>query len=312
MIFYFIIILFMIIIIYFYKKKKNNVSVLSYVDTKYNVPNVELLFLFINKYNDERYKKYIYKILDLNLTMKPVYAIKKINNNYEYEIYFYRYDQYRKSNYTIENANYLDILLADYNKTFPTTNDMNELSINLYNNKLYKYNLEYIKYKQNNNLNFDKTTEEEFIIVSYDLNENFFKDTYHTYNYYYFKHNDNKFLYYIKEEDPYGNIIETNKYNLFYLIFNYTDRDKFLIDNFESDSCVIFYAYKPKTDTHGIYFENLNFFKFLDFLTFFKYDISIINFSKKNYNNNYRFCISYDMNKNYEVQKSAIFSILQI
>jgi hypothetical protein len=162
-----------------------------------------------------------------------------------------------------------------------------------------------------NNLKFNKKTEQEFIIVSYDLNENFFNNINHTYNYYYFKHNDNKFFYYIKEEDSNGNIIETNKYNLFYLIFNNKDRYIFLIDKFEDDDCIIFYAYKPKTNSHAIYYENLTFEKFIYFLNFFKYDNDIIIFCKTNYNNSYRFCISYDMNNNYQVQKSAIFSVLQ-
>ena len=39
---------------------------------------------------------------------------------------------------------------------------------------------------------------------------------------------------YIKEEDMYGNIIETNKYNLFYNVFNFNDRTKFLINEFSN------------------------------------------------------------------------------
>ena len=68
-----------IICLYFMNKSnnKNNVSLLSYVNTKYNVPEYELLFLFINKYNDQKYNNYMNKILKLNLLMKPVYAIKK-------------------------------------------------------------------------------------------------------------------------------------------------------------------------------------------------------------------------------------------
>lgn len=302
-----------IIFLYFMNKSnnKNNVSVLSYVNTKYNVPEYELLFLFINKYNDQKYNNYMNKILKLNLLMKPVYVIKKTNNNYEYEIYFYRYDQNRQSTFNDKHANFLDLKLNEYNKTFPTITQLKELNIHFYKNKLFNDNLKYIEYKKKNNIKFDKTKEEEFIIVSCDINEKFFNNNDHTYNYYYFKHNDPKYLFYIKEEDQNGNITETNKYNLFYIIFNFNDRTKFLINKFESDDCIIFYAYKPIKNIHALYYENLHFHKFIFFLEYFDYDNDIINFCKNNYNNNYRFCVSYDMNNNYKVLKSAIFSILQ-
>jgi hypothetical protein len=167
------ILLLIIILIYLFINKKNNISVLSYVNINFDVPKSELLFLFIKKYNDNKYYNYMNKILELNLTMSPVYVIKKINNNYEYEIYFYRYNQHRQSKYNIKNANYLDISLADYNKTFITKNQMKELNINLYNNNLYNDNLKYIKYKKDNNLKFDKSTEKEFIIVSSSLDKTF-------------------------------------------------------------------------------------------------------------------------------------------
>ena len=311
----YLIIFFIIIFILFYfinTTNKNNVSVLSYVNTKYNVPKCELLLLFINKYNDEKYNKYINKILTLNLLMKPVYVIKKINNNYEYEIYFYRYDQYRQSSFDVKNANFFDLKLNNFHETFPTIDQLIEINIDLYKNKLYNDNLKYIEYKKNNNIKFDKTKDNEFIIVSFDINENFFNNNNHTYNYYYFKHDDPKFLFYIKEEDMYGNIIETNKYNLFYNVFNFNDRPKFLIDEFEIDDCIIFYAYKPINNIHALYYENLSFHKFIYFLEYFKYDNDIINFCKNTYNNNYRFCVSYDINNRYEVLKSGIFSILQI
>jgi uncharacterized membrane protein len=310
-IFVLIIIIFIFVFVYFITKSKKNVSALSYVNTKYNVPEYELLFLFIDKYNDNKYKNYMNKVLDLNLLMDPVYVIKKINNKYEYEIYFYRYDQHRQSKFKDKDANFLDLKLNNYNETFPTIDQLNEINININNNKLFNDNLKYIEYKNNNNIPFDKSKENEFIIVSYDINENFFNTNKHTYNYYYFKHNDPKYFYYIKEEDPDGNIIETNQYNLFYHLFSLNDKNKFLINKFETADCIIFYAYKPIKNLHALYFENLKFNKFIYFLEYFNYDKDIIIFCKNNYNNNYRFCVSYDMNNNYEVLKTAIFSILQ-
>lgn len=291
--------------------KKNNVSALSYLNTKYNVPKYELLYLFIDKYNDDKYKNYMNKILNLNLKMSPVYVIKKINNNYEYEIYFYRYDQYRKSTFKDKHANFLDLRLNNYHETFPTIEQLKELNLNLYSNKLFNNNLKYIQFKKDNNIQFDKNTEDEFIIVSYDVNEKFFINENHTYNYYYFKHHDPTYTFYIKEEDDNNKITETNQYNLFYYIFNKNDRIKFLVDKIESEDCIIFYAYKPNKNMHALYYENLHFGKFIYFLEYFNYDKDIINFCNTNYNNNYRFCVSYDMNIDYQVQKTAIFSILQ-
>ena len=310
---YFVITLIIIFILIYitYNPGKNNISALSYVNTKYNIPKYELIYLFINKYNDEKYEKYINKILSLNLLIKPVYCIKKIDNNYEYEIYFYRYDEYRQSNfiYNFKN-NMLKIKLNNYFKTFPNTEQLKEINIDFYKNKLFIKNLEYLELKKKNNINFDNK-DNEFIIVSYDLNENFFKSNDHTYNYYYFNQDDLTYRYYIKEEDINGNIIETNKYNLFDSIFKLEDKNKFLVNEFESDDCVIFYAYKPIKNLHAIYYENLSFNKFIYFLEYFNYDNDIIKFCNKNYDENYRFCISYDMNNIYKVIKSGIFSILE-
>jgi hypothetical protein len=45
------------------------------------------------------------------------------------------------------------------------------------------------------------------------------------------------------------------------------------------------------------------------FLNYFKYDKNIIDFCNEKYNDNYKFCISYDMDNNNIPQKTAIFSI---
>jgi hypothetical protein len=310
---YFVITLLIIFILIYilYNPSKNNITALSYVNTKYDIPKYELIHLFINKYNDEKYEKYINNILSLKLLIKPVYCIKKMDNNYEYEIYFYRYDENRQSNFIYNfNYNILNIKLSNYFKTFPTNDQLKEMNINLYKNKLFIDNLEYIEYKKKNNINFDDINK-EFIIVSYDVNENFFKSDYHKYNYYYYNSDNLPYTYFIKEEDIDGNIIETNKYNLFYCIFKSEDKDKFLVNEFECDECVIFYAYKPIKNLHAIYYENLSYYKFIYFLEYFKYDNDIIEFCNNNYNNNYRFCISYDMNNIYQVIKSGIFSILE-
>ena len=292
----FVIILFLIIIICWnlYKSKTNikseNISALSYVKIDNNVPKSELLYKFVNKYNDSKYVNYFNKIIKLNLYRTPVYVIKKNNDKYEYEIYFYRYDPYRKSNYTTPNANYLDVILDKYD-TFTKKNEFDELDIKPYNNKLFKEN--------------------NFIIVSYDVNENFFKNSNDlTFNYY-FDSGDRKdlFRYLIREEDSNGTITLTNKYGLFITIFQPTDKKKYLVDLFESDDCIIFYAYKPKTKTHAFYYEKSTFDKFILFLKYFKYGKEIIDFSRKTYNNTYDFCFSYDMNDDGIIQKTAIFSI---
>ena len=154
--------------------------------------------------------------------------------------------------------------------------------------------------------------ENKFIICSYDINETFFKETNPTFNYYFDNTNDRyHFRYITKEEDPFGKIIDTNKYGLFYHIFkNKSDRENYLLDKFETDDCIIFYAYKPKSDSESLYYENLNFEKFIYFLEYFKYDENIITYCKKNYNNKYRFCVSYDISKENKILKTAIFSIL--
>ena len=94
--------------------KIENISALSYVKINKNVPKSELLYKIANKYNDSKYINYFNKIINLNLYRTPVYVIKKNNEKYEYEIYFYRYDPYRKSNYKTPNANYLDVILDKY------------------------------------------------------------------------------------------------------------------------------------------------------------------------------------------------------
>jgi len=292
-----VIILFFIIIICWnifkngkLNKESENISALSYLKVNNNVPKSELLYKFANKYNDSKYVNYFNKIINLNLYRTPVYVIKKNNNKYEYEIYFYRYDPHRKSKYDSPNANYLDVILDKYN-TFTKKNEFDELMVKPYKNKLFKEN--------------------DFIIVSYDVNEKFFKNSNDiTFNYY-FDSGDrtDSFRYLIREEDSSGNIITTNKYGLFITIFLPTDKKKYLVDLFESDDCIIFYAYKPKTKTHAFYYEKSTFDKFILFLEYFKYDKEIIDFSKKTYNNNYDFCFSYDMNDEGIIQKTAIFSI---
>ena len=275
-----------------YNREFKHISALSYVNlTKSEfVPTYELLFEFVNKYQDNKYSNYFHKLLQLNLTRPPVYVIKNYNNKYEYEVYLYRYDPYRNTNPHIKHGKHLGITLDDYSN-FITKDQMDKLNIKPYNNKVFK--------------------DDEYIIVSYDVNESFFNGSEQVYNYYLEDHNDKlKYRYYILEEDPYGTITRTNKYGLFYWIFKEEkDRKRFLVDKFESDDCIIFYAYKPKTNTHGLYYEKLSFDKFVYFLNYFKFDSDIINYVKNKYNNKYYFCVSYDVDDNGNTIKSSIFSI---
>ncbi len=268
---------------------QKNISALSYLTVKFDVPHNELLKLFITKYSDDKYMKYFDKILSINKL--PVYVIKKIGDKYEYEVYFYRYNPNRKSSFKVKNAAYLDIKLDEYKK-FPTRENFDFLGIKPYNNELFNKN--------------------NFIICSYDINESFFKNRNPTFNYYFDNDKDRYHFRYITiEEEPSGKIQETNKYGLFNHIFkNQSDRSKFLIDKFETDECIVFYAYKPKTNSESLYYENLNYDKFIYFLEYFKYDNEIIDFCQKTYNNNNRFCISYDIAKDKSILKTAIFSIL--
>jgi hypothetical protein len=283
----------MLVLIYYLfvnkKVNKHNISALSYFKIDGIVPKQELLLKFVENYNDKKYKDYFNKIINFDLIRSPVYVIKKVQNHYEYEVYFYRYDPFRTTNYTTKNAGYLDIKLDNYNN-FIKKNQLKELNIKAYENKLF--------------------LENKFIIVSCDINDDFFIKGPSFYSYYYDNENDKqKFRYLIKEEYNNGNIITTNLYGLFYSIFKREDRNKYLINLFESNDCIIFYGYKSKTGLHAFYYENLNFEKFMVFLNYFKYDKNIIDFCNEKYNDNYKFCISYDMDNNNIPQKTAIFSI---
>ena len=192
----------------------NNISALSYLRVLHNVPHKELIDFFIKQYSTYKYQKYIDLVKSINKL--PVYVIKKIDDKYEFEIYFYRYDPDRKTDFKIHNANYLDIKLDSLDK-FPSKKEFDLLNVKPYKNKLFKDN--------------------KFIICSYDVNENFFtNNTKITYNYYFDNEKDGiYFRYIIIEEDQYGSINETNKYGLYYTIFNdNNDRKKYLIYIFES------------------------------------------------------------------------------
>jgi hypothetical protein len=267
--------------IYTLSKTTNNtkISALSYKYINSKVPEHELLYFFMKNYNDIKYVNYINKFNINKIFQPPVYCIKKINDKYEYEIYLYKYNPYRPSFLKLD---------INYN-TFLSNKDYNYL--NIYPKKI------------------NDSLLENFIILSYDINEHFFKNNKISYNYY-LNNNDKKFCYCTYEEDYLGNVNKTNIYGLFYHIFNYNDRKQFLIELFETNETIIFYAYKSKTNCHCIYFENLCFKKFLLFLKFFKYDTKIINFCINKYDNTYKFCVSYDLNSEFMITKTTIFSIL--
>lgn len=284
----------------FLKNKKENISGLTYRYVDYNVPHNELLYYFVENYN-KKYKDFFKKIDSLQ--KKPVYTIKKINDKYEYEIYFYKWDHSRykdKSKQNLFEKNYvknekiknLELLLNYEHKLFNNNNtvkkeDFDSIYIKPYLNKLFKEN--------------------EYNILSFDINDDFFKNKEHVYNYYY-TYDDDIYKFIVKEEYPNGNIIETNKYCLFYNKFNIKDKNKFFIDKFECPGCIIFYAYKTKTKADSIYITELLFDKFIYFLKYLKYDEKIIKFCQNNYNDTNKFTISYDVLDN-KILKSCITSI---
>jgi hypothetical protein len=290
---FFIILVLLILFINICKKSNkilNNISALSYLRVNHNVPHKELIDFFIRNYSEDKYQKYINLVKSINKL--PVYVIKKINDKYEFEIYFYRYDPDRKTTFKVKNANYMDIKLDNLEK-FPSKKEFDLLKVKPYNNKLFKDN--------------------KFIICSYDVNENFFTNNDKiTYNYYFDNEKDKLLYRYVTIEEDYQGIIkETNQYGLYYSIFkDINDKKKYLINLFESDDCIIFYAYKPNTNSNAFYFENLSFEKFIFFLKYFKYDLQILEFCLKNYDDSYRFCVSYDMDNNGNILKTAIFSLL--
>lgn len=263
-----------------------NISALSYFQINNNVPRNELLDKFIDLNNMFIYKKFFAKIKQLKLKLPIVYAIKKYNNNIEFEIYFYRYKYNRKNIY--------DIDLDSFNN-FINYNDLLTL---------------------NDNINKSKLINSNFIILSYNVNIDFFNNNSPIVNYYYGgKHSpyhNGIWAYYTLEENfNIKNISRTNEYGLLDVIFKKFNRKKFLVNLFAESGSIIFFSKKPIKQLLSIYIEQTSFSKFIYFLKYFKYDINIIQFCLDTYDDTYKFCISYDFDTNLVIHKTAIFSIFQ-
>lgn len=257
------------------------ISPLSYIRTNNNINQMELLNYFLDT-EQQIVKNYI-KNLNFETKNKPVYAVKKYGNRYEFEIYFYRYNPDRESP--------IRIILDNVNK-FPSIHELNNINKNITKCKLFNT---------------------DFIICSYDINYNTVKNGTQECNFYYGVEGGNtvtKYPYYILEEDINGNVIKTNEYGLIKDIMSKNKQKKYLVNKFIDDNNeIVFFAKKPLKNTECIYIEGMTFKKFIKFLKFFNYNKKFINFCKKNYNNSYKFCVSYDLNSSKEIIKTTIFGI---
>lgn len=80
------------------------------------------------------------------------------------------------------------------------------------------------------------------------------------------------------------------------------------IQSYKTKESIVFIA--KKKESYAYYFENIDFKTFIRFLNDFSYDKSFIDFCEQNYNTDYRFCVSYDVDKNTkEIIKSTLFSV---
>ncbi|NBS67969.1 hypothetical protein EBT31_03515 [bacterium] len=192
---------------------------------------------------------------------KTVYAIKKYTDGrpYEHELYFYTYDPKRKDPLVLE----FDGVQADICK---------------YSNCVLNWT--------------------NFIIMSFDLNSDFFEHGSSETNFYYERFDD-EYPYFVLEESRDGIIRMTNRYGLIRTEMKFTEPDS-----------IMFFAEKPYKGTCAVYYEKMSFQKFLEFLAFFKYDQALIQFCRDTYDDTYKFCVSYDYDSEMRIIKSTIFSTL--
>jgi hypothetical protein len=263
-----------------YLKKNIKISPLSYIRMQSNIPELELLLFFTNKQN-EQIRDYV-KNLNFKNKNKPVYAVKKYGNKYEFEIYLYRYkpDRYSPIKIVLDDMDY-----------FPKMEDIDRINPNIRKCKLFKSN---------------------FIICSYDINHDTLKNGTSECNFYYGVkggNNTTPFPYYILEENTNGDIVKTNEYGLINDIMPSEQQYNYLVEKFTSGNEVVFFAKKPLKNTECIYIEGMNYKNFIYFLTYFEYESDFINFCKKNYDDSYKFCVSYDLDDKKQTVKTTIFGI---
>lgn len=264
------------------KVNKNNtrISPLSYIRMKNNIPESELLFFFTNK-QDKMISNYV-NDLNFKNKNKPVYAVKKYGNKYEFEIYLYRYKPDRYSP--------IRIVLDDMSN-FPKMKDIDRINPNIRKCKLFNSN---------------------FIICSYDINSNTLINGTSECSFYYGVKGGNSttpYPYYILEENTNGDITKTNEYGLINDIMSKEKQSDYFVENFTSGNEVVFFAKKPLKNTECVYIEGMNYKNFINFLKYFEYESDFIKFCKKNYNDSYKFCVSYDLDDKKQTVKTTIFGI---
>lgn len=231
------------------------ISPLSYIEIPHNVPGPELLRQTV----DERTGTFISGVGE----PKTVYAIKKYEDRYEHELYFYTYDPKRKDPLVLE----FDGVRADSRAVNPA----------VANCALYWTN---------------------HIIVSFDLNKSFFENGSSEINFYYERFDD-EYPYFVLEESTDGTIRKTNEYGLVKTQMKFSE-----------PGGIMFFAEKPYKGTCAVYYENMSFEKFLEFLAYFKYDQCLVQFCRDTYDATYKFCVSYDYDQDMRIIKSTIFGTI--
>lgn len=260
-------------------EKNIRISALSYMRIPKHVPEKELLYYFLK--NDEKIKRYMDSNLDIKTLNKPVYAVKKYSNGrIEYELYFYRYKPDRDSHIIITHDSWENFISPDELKRM---NPMIQ-KCKLFNSK--------------------------FIICSFDVNNESIEKGSKEINFYYGPGNTVRFPYYVLEEDENGDIVKTNEYGLIDEVMPKQSQKRMFLNKFVIGDEIVFYAKKPKTKTECVYIENLSKTGFVKFLNYFGYTQEFILFCEETYTDDYKFCVSYDLDLNGQVIKSTIFSLL--
>jgi hypothetical protein len=260
--------------------KNSKISPLSYKRIYNNVSQSELLKFFVSK-EDKIIGDYIKK-LKFKTSNKPVYAVKKYGDRYEFEVYFYRYNPDRESPIRIT---------LDSMKKFPSIKELDKFNPSVRKCKLFK---------------------SDFIICSYDINMESICNGTSECNFYYDVPGGNmvtNFPYYILEESKVGKIVKTNEYGLIRDIMPKDIQKRYMVNKFTNGDEIIFFAKKPLKSTECVYIEGMNYNNFIKFIKYFDYSDEFVKFCRKVYNNSYKFCVSYDLNSSKQIIKTTIFGM---
>lgn len=261
------------------ERENVRISPLSYIRMKNKIVELELMKFFVDK--DKVVKRYINN-LKFKTNNKPVYAVKKYDDRYEFEIYFYRYKPDRESPIRI---------ILDKMDKFPSLRELDKANINIRKCKLFDSN---------------------FIICSYDINRKSIKNGTSECNFYYDVEGGNmvtNYPYYILEESIDGEVVKTNEYGLIKDIMSKKEQRNYLVNKFTCGDEVVFFAKKPLKNTECVYIEGMYYKKFIKFLRYFGYKDDFIKFCKNTYDDSYKFCVSYDLNSSKDIIKTTIFGM---